>query len=152
MLARAHFSRSDAAGSVAADAGRGLALRGDHGTQYRWDHFQNQLKHWGMTPSFASIEQPQTNGVAERFLRTLKEQVIYGRMFQNLQEVREAVRRFVDTYTASGWRKKTASKAPGRPGHSGSPKLHSLGRLKKNLCPENRVRYNLNIMFIFMNK
>ncbi|MFZ2088908.1 MAG: hypothetical protein WAU47_10055, partial [Desulfobaccales bacterium] len=30
-------------GSVAADAGRGLALRLDHGTQYLSDHFQNQL-------------------------------------------------------------------------------------------------------------
>ncbi len=85
-------------GSVAADAGRGLALRMDHGTQYLSDHFQNQVKHWGIRPSFAFIEQPQTNGVAERFIRTLKEQVIYGRVFQNLQEVREAVRRFVDTY------------------------------------------------------
>ena len=36
--------------------------------------------------------------MAERFIRTLKEQVIYGRVFQNLQEVREAVRRFIDTY------------------------------------------------------
>lgn len=85
-------------GSVAADAGRGLALRMDHGTQYLSDHFQNQLKHWGINPSFAFIEQPQTNGVAERFIRTLKEQVVYGRVFQNLEEVRDAVRRFVDTY------------------------------------------------------
>ena len=86
------------AGSVAADAGRGLSLRMDHGTQYLSDHFQNQLKHWGISPSFAFIEQPQTNGVAERFIRTLKEQVIYGRVFQNLEEVRTAVRRFVNTY------------------------------------------------------
>ena len=56
------------------------------------------MKHWGINPSFAFIEQPQTNGVAERFVRTLKEQVIYGRVFQNLQEVSEAVRGFVDTY------------------------------------------------------
>ena len=68
-------------GSVTADAGRGLALRMDHGTQYLSDHFLNQLKHWGINPSFAFIEQPQTNGVAERFIRTLKEQVIYGRIF-----------------------------------------------------------------------
>lgn len=85
-------------GKVGADAGRGLALRLDHGTQYLSDHFLNQLKHWGITPSFAFIEQPQTNGVAERFIRTLKEQVIFGRVFKNLQEVREAVRGFVDTH------------------------------------------------------
>ena len=85
-------------GSVAPDAGRGLSLRMDHGTQYLSDHFQNQLKYWGISPSFAFIEQPQTNGVAERFIKTLKEQVIYGRVFRNLEEVKEAVRHFVDTY------------------------------------------------------
>jgi putative transposase len=36
--------------------------------------------------------------VAERFIRTFKEQVIRGRVFQNLQEVREAVGGFMDTY------------------------------------------------------
>ena len=61
------------AGSVAADAGRGLALRMAHGTPYLSDHFQNQFEYWGISTSFAFIEQPQTNGVAERFIRTLKE-------------------------------------------------------------------------------
>jgi transposase InsO family protein len=84
----------------------------DHGTQYLSDHFQNQLKHWGITPSFAFIEQPQTNGVAERFIRTLKEQVIYGRVFRNLKEVREAVRRFVDTYNREWLVEKNGFKSP----------------------------------------
>ncbi len=100
------------AGSVAADAGRGLSLRMDHGTQYLSDHFLNQLKYWGINPSFAFIEQPQTNGVAERFIRTLKEQVIYGRVFQNLQEVREAVRYFVDTYNREWLVEKNGFKSP----------------------------------------
>jgi transposase InsO family protein len=69
-------------GSVASDAGRGLALRMDLCSQYLSDHFQNRIKYWGINPSFAFIEQPQTNGVAERFIRTIKEQVIYGRVFQ----------------------------------------------------------------------
>ncbi len=99
-------------GSVAADAGRGLALRMDHGTQYLSDHFLNQLKHWGISPSFAFIEQPQTNGVAERFIRTLKEQVIYGRVFRNLQEVREAVRRFVNTYNREWLVEKNGYQSP----------------------------------------
>jgi putative transposase len=99
-------------GSVTADAGRGLALRMDHGTQYLSDHFLNQLKHWGINPSFAFIEQPQTNGVAECFIRTLKEQVIYGRIFQNLQEVRDAVRRFVDTYNREWLVEKNGYQSP----------------------------------------
>lgn len=90
-------------GSVGADAARGLSLRMDHGTQYLSDHFQNQVKFWGIRPSFAFIEQPQTNGVAERFIRTLKEQAIYGRVFRNVEEVRQAVRDFVELYN-SQWR------------------------------------------------
>lgn len=84
--------------SVGANAARGLVLRMDHGTQYLSEHFQNQIKFWGMAPSFAFVAEPQTNGVAERFYRTLKEQVIYGRNYQTVQEVRVAVADFIDRY------------------------------------------------------
>lgn len=85
-------------GQMQADAARGLAIRMDHGSQYLSDHFQNQLKFWGIAPSFAFLEQPQTNGVAERFFRTLKEQVIYGRTFRTIAQVRQAVGEFVELY------------------------------------------------------
>jgi transposase InsO family protein len=90
-------------GGVQAQAGRGLTLRMDHGTQYMSDHFLNQVKFWGIAPSFAFVAQPQTNGVAERFNRTLKEQAIHGRGFRNIVEVRRAVAEFVDRYNAH-WR------------------------------------------------
>jgi putative transposase len=44
--------------------------------------------------------QPETNGVIERFFRTLKEQVVYGRVFQTLDEVRDTVRAFIARYNA----------------------------------------------------
>ncbi|MHB1461032.1 MAG: integrase core domain-containing protein [Armatimonadota bacterium] len=37
---------------------------------------------------------PQTNGVMELFNRTIREQVIYGHVFQSVDEVREAVLQF----------------------------------------------------------
>ncbi len=85
-------------GSVEAGAARGLSLRIDHGSQYLSNHFQKQIRAWGMAPSFAFLEQPQTGGVVERFFRTLKEQVIYGRVYETLEEVRQAVSAFVDLY------------------------------------------------------
>ncbi len=90
-------------GGSQAQAGRGLALRMDHGPQYMANHFLNQVKYWGIAPSFAFIAEPQTNGVAERFNRTLKEQAIYGRVFRNIEEVRRAVAEFVERYNAH-WR------------------------------------------------
>jgi transposase InsO family protein len=90
-------------GAIGADAGRGLTLRMDHGTQYTADDFLNQIKFWGVAASFAFVAEPQTNGVAERFNRTLKEQAIHGRVFRNLEEVRAAVTEFKDRYNRH-WR------------------------------------------------
>jgi len=99
-------------GSVQAGVARGLALRMDHGTQYLSDHFLNQVKFWGITPSFAFIAEPQTNGVAERFNRTLKEQAIYGRVFRTVEDVRKAVRDFVELYNSQWGVEKNGFKSP----------------------------------------
>ena len=85
------------------EGARGLSLRMDHGSQYLSDHFQNQIRYWGITPSFGFVEEPETNGVAERFNRTLKEQAIHGRIFKTLEDVRIAVGQFVEDYNAH-WR------------------------------------------------
>jgi transposase InsO family protein len=94
---------NDILGGVGFDVARGLKLRMDNGSQYTAADFRNQIKFWGIAPSYAFIEQPQTNGVSERFFRTLKEQAIYGRVFKNAEEVRQAVARFVESYNRS-WR------------------------------------------------
>ena len=83
-------------GSVEADVARGLALRMDHGSQYLSDHVLNQLRSWGIHPSVGFLEEPETNGVVERWNRTLKEQAVYGRVFRNLADVRAAVAEFVE--------------------------------------------------------
>jgi transposase InsO family protein len=81
----------------------GLSLRMDHGCQYTSDDFLNQIRHWGISPSFALVGQPETNGVAERFFRTLKEQAVHGRIFRNVEELRQAIATFVETYNTA-WR------------------------------------------------
>ena len=56
------------------------------------------MRFWGVEASYAFIEQPQTNGVAERFFRTLKEQIIHGRIYRTVAELRAAVEAFVELY------------------------------------------------------
>ena len=73
---------------------RGLALRMDHGSQYLSDHFLHQIRYWGIRPSFGFLEEPETNGVAERWNRTLKEQAIYGRVFPASRRRARRRRRF----------------------------------------------------------
>lgn len=99
-------------GSVSAGVARGLSIRMDHGTQYTSEHFLNQIRFWGTAPSFAFVEQPQTNGVAERFNRTLKEQVIHGRVFYDLEEVRRVVGAFIELYNQHWMVQKLGYKTP----------------------------------------
>lgn len=77
---------------------KGVKLRIDNGTQYRSDYFLKQIGYMGIESSFGLVRQPQTNGVIERFNRTLKEQILKGSHFTDIEEVRRAVRGFVKQY------------------------------------------------------
>ena len=77
---------------------RGLAVRHDHGSQYVSDYFQNELKFLGVTSSPAFVREPEGNGVAERFIRTLKEQLLWVRTFDTVEELRLALREFQVRY------------------------------------------------------
>ena len=46
-------------GALDADSARGLALRMDHGSQYLSDHFLNQIRYWGIRPSYGFVEEPE---------------------------------------------------------------------------------------------
>ena len=99
-------------GSIGADAARGVSLRHDHGSAFMSGYFQNQLGFFGMTPSFAFVRQPETNGVAERFIRTLKEQIVFGRIYQDIEEVRDAVRTYFERYNQHWLVEKNGYRSP----------------------------------------
>ena len=48
----------------------------------------------------------------ERLFRTLKEQVVHGRIFQTIDEVRDAVRAFVACYNAEWLVEKNGQRSP----------------------------------------
>ena len=91
---------------------RGVSLRMDHGNVYTSEDFTNQAKSWGFALSYAYVSEPETNGVVERFFRTLKEQAIYGRVFRNLEEVRQAVAEFVELYNSQWLVEKNGYRSP----------------------------------------
>ena len=77
-------------GSLAEGVAKGLALRHDHGPQYMSQVFQRELRFLGVESSPSFIRAPEGNGVAERFIRTLKEQLLWGRTFETVEELRQA--------------------------------------------------------------
>jgi putative transposase len=48
------------------------------------------------TPSY--VVEPECNGVAERFIRTMKEQVLWVKTFDTIEELRLALHEFKDQY------------------------------------------------------
>jgi transposase InsO family protein len=63
---REHF------GGFEREIAAGLAIRHDHGSAYMSDDFQREVAFLGMTSSPSFVREPEGNGVAERFIRTLK--------------------------------------------------------------------------------
>jgi transposase InsO family protein len=51
-----------------------------------------------MTSSPAFVRQPEGNGCIERFFRTLKEQLRWVRHFSTIEELRQALLAFKETY------------------------------------------------------
>ncbi len=48
------------------------------------------------SPSF--VRQPQGNGIAERFIQTLKHECLWVRHFATIEELRQALLEFKETY------------------------------------------------------
>jgi putative transposase len=85
-------------GALAPAVAHGLALRHDHGSVYLSADFQAEIAFLGMTSSPAFVRQPEGNGCIERFFRTLKEQLLWVRHFSTIEELRQALLAFKETY------------------------------------------------------
>ena len=85
-------------GGFAEGVATGLELRHDHGSQFVADDFQRELAFLGIAPSPAFVREPEGNGCAERFIRTLKENLLWVRRFETIEELHQALHAFKDTY------------------------------------------------------
>jgi len=85
-------------GAFSQNVAAGLKLRHDHGSQFISDVFQQELQFLGIESSPAYVREPQGNGIAERFVRILKENVLWVRHFATVEELRLALLAFKETY------------------------------------------------------
>jgi transposase InsO family protein len=85
-------------GAFGQDVAGGLKLRHDHGSQYVSDVFQNEVAFLGIKSSPSYVREPQGNGIAERFVRILKENLLWVRHFDTVEELRKALLEFKETY------------------------------------------------------
>jgi len=66
-----------------------------------WTHFQKEIAFLGTESSPAFVRAPEGNGCAERFIRTLKENLLWVRTFETIEELRQALLEFRDAYNAA---------------------------------------------------
>jgi len=78
-----------------------LSLRHDHGSQFISDAYQKELKFLGIKSTPAFVAEPQCNGVSERFIRTLKEQLLWLQTFTSVAALNEALAAFKEHYNGS---------------------------------------------------
>jgi transposase InsO family protein len=77
---------------------QGLELRHDHGSAFVSDVYQAELTFLGITSSPSYVREPEGNGCAERFIRTLKEQLLWLQWFATLAELNAALQAFRERY------------------------------------------------------
>ncbi|WP_243313947.1 IS3 family transposase, partial [Fundidesulfovibrio agrisoli] len=90
-------------GSFGKEVASGLTLRHDHGSQFISEDFQREIAFLGIKDSPSYVREPQGNGIAERFVRILKENLLWVRRFQAFEDLRLGLLAFKDTYNRQ-WR------------------------------------------------
>ena len=65
------------------------------------DAFQQELAFLGIESSPALVRAPEGNGCAERFIRTLKENLLWVRTFDTVEELRQALLVFREIYNTT---------------------------------------------------
>jgi len=76
----------------------GLMLRHNHGSQYMSHAFQQALRFLGIKSSPSFIKASEGNGVAGWFIRTLKEQLLWVRTFDTVEELCQVLLDFKECF------------------------------------------------------
>lgn len=101
-------------GSVELGAAAGRKLRHDGGSCFRSAHYQAELDHFAIERSLAFHYAPETNGVVEKFIQTLKEQVLWIERLTRSPSSAPASANSPTTTTSTGYSNATATAHPAR--------------------------------------
>ena len=95
-----------------AHAGDGARRTDGNDVNYLADDFQQEIAFFGIDSSPSFVREPEGNGVAERFIRTLKENLLWVRRFETIEDLRLALLAFKRTYNEQWMLEKYAYRSP----------------------------------------
>ena len=99
-------------GKTSMEVAQGLKLRIDHGFQFLSEGFINQVHYWGIGISKGFVLEPETNGVIEKFHRTYKEQIVHGRQYHSIEDLRRSIAAFISLYNERWLLEKLSYQSP----------------------------------------
>jgi len=73
-------------------------MRTDHGPQYTGEDCEQLCWRWQLEHTFAPIGRPTGNAVVERFILTLKTELIWTQDWDSLEELEAAIRAWSQVY------------------------------------------------------
>jgi putative transposase len=88
----------------------GLEWRTDHGPQFTGGDAEELARRWRLEHTFAPVGRPTGNAVTERFILTLKTELLWTRDWESIAEIDDALRGWSSLYNnqrphqALGWR------------------------------------------------
>lgn len=88
----------------------GLEWRTDHGPQFIGGDSELLVRRWGIDHTLAPVGRPTGNAITERFILTLKTELLWARDWDSLAEVERAIAEWLPRYNherphqALGWR------------------------------------------------
>src|ERR1700745_2106377 len=122
-------------GDIAPGVARGLKLRHDHGSNYMSGDFQDEIECLGIEASPSFVREPEGNGVAERFIRTLKENLLWVRTFDTIEELRAALVEFATRYNETWLVARHAYRTPARIDDRIQRECPSVASCARDSCP-----------------
>jgi transposase InsO family protein len=90
----------------------GVELRTDHGPQYTGSDCAELVEQWHLFHTYAPVGRPTGNAVVERFIRTMKEEVVWLRDWESIDELRTALDAWVKRYNERRPHQSLAWRAP----------------------------------------
>jgi putative transposase len=85
-------------GGIGEKVAAGVELRHDNGSQYISEDFQDEIAFLGLRSSPAFVRAPEGNGCVERAIRNLKEQLLWVKTFETVEELRVALIAWAELY------------------------------------------------------
>jgi len=78
----------------------GMQIRHDNGLVFGSKLFRAVVKDYGLKQEFITPYTPEQNGLAERFIRSLKEECVWQNNFESIEQARATIAKWIDWYNS----------------------------------------------------